>query len=134
MNCYRKSKFTLRHVSFAISICVVFFGTFCKVTLEFCLKNRFLPLSSKLSIFRKKRTLFWDHLEKRDFCQKKNRFLPLSSKLSIFRGKGRVIFANKIVFWLYLLNYTYFEEKDVILRSPWKNWFLSIESFFGCIF
>ena len=35
-----------------------------------------------------KRTIFWDHFERADFCLK-NRFLALSPKLSIFRGKGR---------------------------------------------
>ena len=93
-------------------------------------RNWFLPKTSFFgSIYFNsgKRAIFWDHFEKIVFCQK-NCFFSLSPKVSIFRGKGHYFqftlkkfnFAYKIIFWLYLVKYQYWREKDDILRSPWK--------------
>ena len=77
--------------------------------------------------------LNWQHFGQMDdilpaksgFAQKNFFFLALSAKLSTVRIKGQylsitlknLIFAQKIFFWLYLLNYQHFGEKDDILRS-----------------
>ena len=97
-------------------------ATLKELILFFSKKLFFVAISETINISGK-RTLFWDHLEKIDFCLK-NLFLALSSKPSIFRGKGRyfeiilekLIFAQKTVFCLYLLNYQYFGENGDILR------------------
>ena len=93
--------------------------------LEINLKTSFffLTLSPKLLIFRR----IWLYLE---LTLKKLIFalkfvFSLSPKLSIFRWKRRYveitfkknIFDQKFVSWIYLLNYTYFGQKDGILKK-----------------
>ena len=66
----------------------VFSEEITEIKIDFCLKNRFLALSNKLSGFRRKERYF-EITEIKIYSSLQNHFFALSAKLSVFRGKER---------------------------------------------
>ena len=92
---------------------------------NFLAKNRYLPLSCKLYTFRQKQRYF-------EITLKKIFFSPKNCCLRLFRislttfwdHHSNSFFCQKIVFYLYLINYTHFGKKQRYFGITLKNLFV----------